>query len=106
MFTNGIVVNQRATPPANYYHVTNTVSGDDAYNVRLNFTNAAWSRTYAVQTILGQNTFQVSAGYEVRRWYDFNAAISAASIPIVFNYMHERIKTEDINSPWIEQVVA
>ena len=86
MFTNGIVVNQRATPPANYYHFTNTVSGDDAYNVRLNFTNAAWSRTYAVQTILGQNTFQVSAGYEVRRWDDFNAAISAASIPIVFNY--------------------
>ena len=24
----------------------------------------------------------------------------------VFNHMHERIKTEDINSPWIEQVVA
>src|ERR1039458_1150729 len=86
MFTNGIVVNQRATPPANYYHFTNTVSGDDAYNVRLNFTNAAWSRTYAVQTILGQNTFQVSAGYEVRRWDDFNAAVSAVSIPIVFNY--------------------
>jgi hypothetical protein len=85
MLTNGVLAQTLTTAPANYYHFTNTVSGDTAYNVLLNLTNAGWSRTYAVQTIAGQNTFQVDAGYEVRRWDDFNLPIAAANVPLVFN---------------------
>ena len=86
LLTNGVVAQTLATAPTNYFHFTNTVSGDLAYNVLVNFTNAAWSRTYAVQTIPGQDSFQVSARYELRRWDDFNVPIAAANVPIVFNY--------------------
>jgi len=86
LFTNGVLAQTLTTVPTNYYHFTNTVSGDTAYNVLLNLTNNSWSRTYAVQTIPGQNTFQVNVGYQIRRWDDFNAAISSANIPVVFNY--------------------
>ncbi|MDE3066782.1 MAG: hypothetical protein KGJ60_04435, partial [Verrucomicrobiota bacterium] len=86
MLTNGVVAQTLTTAPTNYYHFTNTVSGDAAFNVLLNLTNSAWSRTYAVRTVPGQNTFQVNVGYEVRRWDDFNAAQAATNIPVVFNY--------------------
>ena len=87
MLTNGVLAQALTTAPATYYHFTNTVSGDTAYNVLLNFTNAAWSRTYAVQTISGQKTFLVDAGYEVRRWDDFLLPSAATNIPVVFNYV-------------------
>jgi hypothetical protein len=86
MLTNGVLAQTLTTPPSTYYHFTNTASIDTAYNVLLNLTNAAWSRTYAVQSIPGQNTFQVNAGYEVRRWDDLGLPSGTANIPIVFNY--------------------
>jgi hypothetical protein len=86
MLTNGVVAQTLTTSPTNYYHFTNTVSGDLAYNALLNLTGAAWSRTYVVQTIPGQDTFQVNASYEVRRWDDFNSPVAAANVPIVFDY--------------------
>ena len=86
MLTNGVVAQTLTTAPQNYYHFTNVVSGDLAYNVLLNLTGNTWSRTYAVQTIGGQNTFQVNASYEVRRWDDFNAAIASANVPVVLDY--------------------
>ncbi|MCX6917567.1 MAG: hypothetical protein NT167_31800, partial [Verrucomicrobia bacterium] len=85
MLTNGVLAQTLTTAPATYYHFTNTVSADTAYNVLLNFTNADWSRTYAVQTIPGQNTFQVDAGYEVRRWDGWLGLTGTANIPVVFN---------------------
>ena len=87
MLTNGVLAQTLTTAPATYYHFTNTVSGDTAYNALMNFTNAGWSRTYAVQTIAGQNTFQVNAGYEVRRWDDFLLPTAADNVPVVFNYI-------------------
>jgi hypothetical protein len=86
MLTNGVVAQTLVTAPATYYHFTNTVSGDVAYNVLLNFTNASWSRVYAVKTVPGQNTFQVNAGYEIRRFDDWTLAVSSNSVPVVFNY--------------------
>ena len=86
MLTNGVLAQTLTTAPATYYHFTNTVSSDSAYNALLNFTNADWSRTYAVQTIAGQNTFQVDAGYEIRRWDEWLGATAATNIPVVFNY--------------------
>ena len=85
MLTNGVVAQTLTTAPATYYHFTNTVSGDAAVNVLLNLTNSTWSRTYAVKTIPGQNTFQVNAGYEIRRFDDFAATQTSASVPVVFN---------------------
>ena len=86
MLTNGVLAQTLTTAPATYYHFTNTVSSDTAYNALLNFTNAHWSRTYAVQSISGQNTFQVDAGYEIRRWDDWLRPTAATNIPVVFNY--------------------
>lgn len=86
MFTNGVLAQTLTTAPATYYHFTNTSGSDMAYNALLNMTGDTWSRTYAVQTIPGQNTFQVDASYEVRRWDDLSLAQTPANIPIVFNY--------------------
>ncbi len=84
MLTNNTLVGSLTTsPPVNYYHFTNTVSGDAAYNVLLNLTGVAWSRIAAVNTVPGQNTFQVAANYEMRRW---DIGGSAANIPVVFNF--------------------
>ncbi len=86
MLTNGVLAQTLTSSPQTFYHFTNTVSGDASYNALLNFTNAAWSRTYAVQTIPGQNTFQVNAGYEIRRWDDWTSPVGTANVPVVFNY--------------------
>jgi len=86
LMTNGVLAQTLTTAPQRYYHFTNTVSGDAAYNVLLNFTNTAWSRRYLVETIPGQDTFQATVDYEIRRWDDFDAAQSAANVPIRFNY--------------------
>ncbi len=86
LLTNGVLAQTLTTAPQTYYHFTNVVSGDLAYNVLLNFTGESWSRTYAVQTISGEDSFQVTANYEVRRWDDLSAPVSAANIPIVFSY--------------------
>ncbi len=86
MLTNGVLAQTRTTASANYYHFTNTASADAAYNVLLNLTNAGWSRTYAVQSIPGLRTFQVDAGYEVRRWDDLGLTATASDVPIIFDY--------------------
>ena len=86
MFTNGALAQTLTTAPTNFYHFTNTASSDVAYNAFLNMTGDTWSRTYAVQSIPGQKTFQVDASYEVRRWDDVGLPQAATSIPIVFNY--------------------
>lgn len=86
MFTNGVLAQTLTTAPTNFYHFTNTAPSDVAYNALLNMTGDTWSRTYAVQTIPGQNTFQVDASYEVRRWDDLGLAQASANIPVVFNY--------------------
>jgi hypothetical protein len=39
-----------------------------------------------VQTAPSQNTFQVNAGYEIRRWDDLGLPGGTTSIPVVFNY--------------------
>lgn len=86
MFTNGVLAQTAVSTPQRYFHFTNTLSTDVAFNVLLNMTNAAWSRSYAVQTIPGQDSFQVQVDYEVRRWDDLGAGIANANVPVVLNY--------------------
>ena len=87
MLTNGVVAQTLTTTPTNYYHFTNTVAGDAAYNVLLNLTNSSWSRTYAVQTVAGQNSFHVNVGYEVRRWDDYGLGLTTTNVPVILNYV-------------------
>jgi len=86
LLTNGVLAQTLTTAPTNYYHFTNTVAGDPAYNALLNLTNSSWSRTYAVQTIPGQDSFQVGVGYEIRRWDEIGLGSGVTNIPVVFNY--------------------
>ncbi len=86
LLTNGVPAQTLTTTPAIYLHFTNTVSGDSSYNVLLYPTGAGWSRTYEVQTIPGQDSFQVTAAYDEFRWDDFNAAQTSANVPIIFNF--------------------
>ena len=86
MLTNGVLAQVMTSPAQTYYHFTNTVSGDSAYNVLVNMTDNSWSRTYAVNSIPGQDSFRVNVDYEVRRWDDLDMPIASANIPVVFNY--------------------
>ena len=85
MFTNGTLAGSMVTAPQIYFDFTNTVSGDNSYNVLTYFGNNSWSRTYAVQTIPGQSTFELNASYFLLRWDDFNLPQTAANIPVIFN---------------------
>jgi len=86
MLTNGVLAQTLTTASLTYYHFTNTVSGDAAYNVLLDLLDASWSRTYAVQSIPGQNTFQVGVDYDEFRYDGYNGPQTLDSIPIVFNF--------------------
>ncbi len=86
MITNGVLAQTLTTAAQTFYHFTNTVSGDAALNVLGNLTGNVWSRTFAVQTSPSQRSFQVQVNYDLYRWDDFNAGVSSANIPVVFNY--------------------
>lgn len=86
LLTNGTLAQTLSTAPANYWHFTNTASGDASLNALARLNAAGWSRTYAVQSIPGQNAFEVDADYEIRRWDDFGATAVTTSIPVVLNY--------------------
>lgn len=87
MMSNATVLATLTDAPRTYYHFTNLVAGDAGFNVLARLTNATWSRTYAVQTIPGQDTFQADVGYELRRWDGVPGATVANNIPVVFNYV-------------------
>ena len=86
LLTNGVLAQVATSAPERYHHFTNTLSSDPAFNVLVTMTNAAWSRTYAVQPLGGQDSFQVDVDYEVRRWDDLGLGIATANVPVVLDY--------------------
>ena len=86
MMSNNVVVASLTDAPYTYYHFTNLVAGDSAFNMLARLTNASWAQPYAVQSIPGQDSFQVDIGYEARRWDGVPGALASESIPMVFDY--------------------
>jgi hypothetical protein len=67
-------------------HFTNLVSGDLSVNAFASVNSVAATRTYAVQTVPGKETFQTSATYSIRRYDDFNAASANSIVAVVFDH--------------------
>jgi hypothetical protein len=75
-----------ADAPRTYYHFTNLVSGDAAFNAFALLGQPEWGRTSAVQTVTGKRHFSVTAAYGVLRYDDIGAGSSPAPIPIRMTY--------------------
>ncbi|MDA7882478.1 hypothetical protein N9A94_09270, partial [Akkermansiaceae bacterium] len=71
---NGGIVEMDSTAPVQLLHFTNTVSGDDEYNVRAGISNVSWDRTHALATDATGDAFEATVDYFANRWDDFNAA--------------------------------
>lgn len=69
-----------------FYHFTNLVSGDSGFNVIAKLTGAGFNRSYAVETIPGKDTFEVSVGCTLRRWDNFNLPPANHNISVRFDY--------------------
>src|SRR5688572_21965811 len=69
-----------------FYHFTNLVSGDSGFNVIAKLNGAGFSRAYAVETLPGKDTFEVSAGCTLRRWDNFNLPPANHNISVRFDY--------------------
>jgi hypothetical protein len=70
------------TPPRQFWHFTNLVSGDAALNVLGAMENGAWEKSYAVDSVAGQESFQVTNTFRVLRYDDFNAAQLTTNVPV------------------------
>lgn len=70
----------------NFYHFTNPFSGDAGLNVIAKLTGAGFSRSYAVETIPGKDTFEVAVGCTLRRWDNFNLPPANANVSVRFDY--------------------
>jgi hypothetical protein len=58
--------------PRTYYHFTNTVSGDAAFNVLSTLNTSSYIRPYVVDTIPGSFFFTVNVDYTMRRYDDLD----------------------------------
>lgn len=77
---------EQTTAGFTVYHFTNLVSGDLSVNAFATLNNVVNSRTFAVKTVPGKDTFQSSVTYSVRRYDDFNAPSANSVVAVVFNH--------------------
>ncbi len=69
------------TPPRQFWHFTNLVSGDAAFNVLGAMEGGDWEKTYAIETVPDQESFEITNTFRVVRFDDFNAARTVANVP-------------------------
>jgi hypothetical protein len=74
--------NSSNTPPRQFWHFTNLVSGDAALNVLGTVESSVWKKTYAIDSIGGEQTFQVTNRFQLVRYDDFNAPQAAGNVPV------------------------
>jgi len=65
-----------------FWHFTNIISGDAAFNVLGELETNGWQKTFAIETVPGQETLQISNRIHLYRFDDFNGARVAADIPV------------------------
>jgi len=89
IFTNGVFTTRTTNDgPRQYYHFTNLVSGDAAFNVIACVTNVVTNQLFAVQAISGKDAFRYDVRYELRRYDDFAVTNTApTNIPVRINYV-------------------
>ncbi|MBK8001604.1 MAG: hypothetical protein IPK15_23600 [Verrucomicrobia bacterium] len=70
------------TPPRQFWHFTNLVSGDAALNVLGAMEDGSWEKSYVIDSVAGQESFQVTNTFRVLRYDDFNAAQVTTNVPV------------------------
>jgi hypothetical protein len=83
--TNGTLVRNFTNSPRHFYHFTNLVSGDNAFNVLAELTDSGWERQWLINTAPGSNTFVLTNAVSIRRYDNFAGANSTDNIPIRLN---------------------
>ena len=87
VLTNGVANGQVATDgPRTYYHFTNLLSSDAAFNVIAKLDSATWNRTYMVNTVPGKDSFLVDVNFQTWRWDGFSNSIASADIPVRLDF--------------------
>jgi hypothetical protein len=88
VFTNGVFTGATTNDgPRQYFHFTNQVSADAAFNVISCVTNVVTNQLFAVQTISGKDAFKYDVSYELRRYDDFAVTNNApTNVPVTINY--------------------
>jgi hypothetical protein len=87
VFRGGVFTGDEATDgPRTYYHFTNLVSADTAFNVITRLNGSAYTRTYLVNTVPGEDTITVNADYTLRRYDGFSAFPAANDIAVHLNF--------------------
>lgn len=87
IFRRGAPTGVSATDvPHTYYHYTNLTSGDTALNVIPIHLPPTFTRSYAVQTMPGRQTFLVNANFILLRYDDFQAPPASHDAPVFFRY--------------------
>jgi hypothetical protein len=86
VFRGGVFTGDQATDgPRTYYHFTNLVSADAAFNVISTLNSSAYTRTYLVNTVPGEDSITVNADYTLLRYDGFSAAPAANNITVHLN---------------------
>jgi len=80
--TNGAVVLRGTNGPYHFYHFTNTVTSDPAYNVIAELIGSGVDRYWLIDTAPGSNTFLLTNVVSFRRYDDFAGTLNADSIPV------------------------
>ncbi len=82
LFFGGVSRNDASnTVPRQFWHFTNLVSGDVALNVFGAMEGGDWEKTYAIDSVPGQELFEVTNTFRILRFDDFNAARTSVNIP-------------------------
>lgn len=70
-----------------YWHFTNTVNADAAFNALATLNSVSMVRTSAVSTVSGRNYFSADAAFTLKRYDAFtNAAPDSTNVSVVIDY--------------------
>jgi hypothetical protein len=75
-------VDTAETAARQFWHFTNLVSGDAALNVLGDLETNGWQKTFAIETVPGQEAFQISNRFRLYRFDDFNDARTLGSVSV------------------------
>ncbi|HMJ88217.1 MAG TPA: hypothetical protein VK530_00290, partial [Candidatus Acidoferrum sp.] len=80
--TGSITKDVTNTLARQFWHFTNLISGDAAFNVLGAIETNSWSKVYAIDSLSSERSFEVTNTIRLLRYDDFNAAQDAADIPV------------------------
>ena len=82
LFDGATKLDTSETAERQFWHFTNLVSGDTAFNVLGELETNGWQQTFAIDTVPGEEAFQISNRFRLYRFDDFNGSRVVSNVPI------------------------